>query len=175
MKKTVILFMLASMAMCLQAQTLKDRLCFQTKFVIGMPLPDSDVKPLSLTGFAEYKVHPRFSTGLGTGLSKYDHLMIPVFATLHWSITQPRQFTPFLACDIGHAFAPEKDVNGGFFLAPSIGVRYQLKGCQSMTLSIGYELQEYDQLKSHESSFALSQYIESISNYAITIGIGFTF
>lgn len=163
------------MAMCLHAQTLKDRLCFQTNIVIGAPLPDQDIKPLSLLGSAEYKIHSRFSAGLGTGLSKLDHLMIPVFATFHWSMTKPHQITPFVECNIGHTFTPVKNVNGGFFFTPSIGIRYQLKGNQSLKLSIGYELQEYDQLKSHESSFAFTQYVENISNHAITAGIGFTF
>lgn len=67
---------------------------------------------------------------------------------------------PFVECIIGHAFAPVKNVNGGFFFTPSVGIRYQLRGHQSLKLSIGYGLQEYDQLKSHESSFAFTQYIE---------------
>ena len=74
MKKVILLILLACMSIAVQAQ--KDRLRFQTNTVAGTPLADSDVKPLSLLISADYNVHPRLSAGLGTGLSKYDHLMI---------------------------------------------------------------------------------------------------
>jgi hypothetical protein len=143
--------------------------------VTGTPLADSDIKPLALLVSAEYQVHPRLSAGLGTGFSKYDHLMVPVYATLHWSITPPHRLTPFLASNIGHAFAPKKHVDGGFYLTPSVGVRYQLKGRHSLSLSVGYELLEYSQLQSYESTFALTQYIEDVSNHALTVNVGFAF
>ena len=161
------------MSIAVQAQ--KDRLCFQTNIVAGMPLADSDVKPLSLLISAEYNIHPRLSAGLGMGLSKYDHLMVPVYGTLHWSITKQHRFTPFLASNIGYAFAPKKHVDGGFYFTPSIGVRYQLKGRHSLSLSVGYELQEYSQLQSYESAYALTQHIEDISNHALTVNVGFEF
>ena len=102
-------------------------------------------------------------------------MMLPVFATLHWHITKPHRFTPFLACNIGHAFAPKKHVSGGFYLSPSVGVSYKLKRHQSLSLSIGYELQEYSQIVSYESAKFLAQYVENVSNHAITVSIGFTF
>ena len=173
MKKVVLLIVLACMSIAVQAQ--KERLCFLTNIVAGTPLADSDVKPLSLLVSAEYNIHPRLSAGLGTGLSKYDHLMVPVYATLHWSITRQHRFTPFVASNIGHAFAPQKHVSGGFYLTPSVGVRYQLKDRQSLSLSVGYELQEYTQLQSYESTFVLTQYIENISNHALTANVGFAF
>jgi len=159
----------------LRAQTLREKIDFSTNVTVGIPLADSDVKPLSLLLSAEYQLHPRFSAGLGSGISKYDHLMLPVFATLHWQISKPYRFTPFLGCNIGHAFAPKKHVSGGFYLSPSVGVIYKLKGRQSLSLSIGYELQEYSQLVDYESTMYLTQYIEDISNHAITASIGFTF
>ncbi len=159
----------------LQAQTLREKIHFSTNLTLGMPLADSDVKPLSLLVSAEYQLHPRLSAGLGSGISKYDHLMLPVFATFHWHVSKPHRFTPFLGCNIGHAFAPKKHVNGGFYLSPSVGVSYKLKGRHSLSLSVGYELQEYSQLLSCENARFLTQYVEDISNHAITASIGFTF
>ena len=159
----------------LRAQTLREKIDFSTNVTVGMPLADSDVKPLSLLVSAEYQLHPRLSAGLGSGISKYDHLMLPVFATLHWQISKPHRFTPFLGCNIGHAFAPKKHVSGGFYLSPSVGVSYKLKRRQSLSLSIGYELQEYSQVVSYESAKFLAQYVENVSNHAITASIGFTF
>jgi hypothetical protein len=143
--------------------------------MVGMPLADSDVKPLSLLVSAEYQLHPRLSAGFGTGISKYDHLMLPIFANFHWQVNKPHRFTPFLACNIGHAFAPKKHVSGGFYFSPSVGISYKLKGLQSLSLSIGYEIQEYNQLVTYENAMHLTQYVEDISNQAITASIGFTF
>ena len=158
-----------------QAQTLREKTHFSTNLTVGMPLADSDVKPLSLLVSTEYQLHPRFSAGLGSGISKYDHLMLPVFATFHWDMSKPHRFTPFLACHIGHAFAPKKHVSGGFYLTPSVGVSYQLKGGHSLSLSVGYQLQEYNQLITCETTKFLTQYVEDISNHALTANIGFTF
>jgi hypothetical protein len=103
----------------LRAQTLREKIHFSTNLTVGMPLADSDVKPLSLLASAEYQLHPRFSAGIGTGISKYDDLMLPVFATFHWQISKSHRFTPFLACNIGHAFVPKKYISGGSYLTPS--------------------------------------------------------
>jgi hypothetical protein len=175
MKRITLLLITVCMMAQLQAQTLREKIHFSTNLTLGMPLADSDVKPLSLLVSAEYQLHPRLSAGLGSGISKYDHLMLPVFATFHWHVSKPHRFTPFLGCNIGHAFAPKKHVNGGFYLSPSVGVSYKLKGRHSLSLSVGYELQEYSQLLSCENASFLTQYVEDISNHAITASIGFTF
>ena len=159
----------------LQAQTLRERITVRTHLTVGTPLPDSDISPLSLLASAEYQLHPRFSTGLGSGISKYDHLMLPVFATFHWQVSKPHRITPFLGCNIGHAFVPKKHVSGGFYLTPSVGISYKLNERQRLLLSVGYELQEYTQLVTYESSMYLSQYVEDTSNHAITASIGVTF
>ncbi|MCR5454557.1 MAG: hypothetical protein K6F33_06190 [Bacteroidales bacterium] len=173
MKKVALLIVAVCISIAAQAQ--KNSFCFLTNIVMGTPMAGSYVKPWSLLVASEYNIHPRLSAGLGTGLSKYHHLIIPAYATLHWSITKQHRLTPFLASNIGYAFAPKKHEDGGFYLSPSVGVRYQLKGRQSLLLSVGYELQEYTQLQSYESSFALTQYIEYISNHALTVNIGVAF
>ena len=85
--------------------------------------------------------------------------MILVYATLHWDITRPHLFTPFLSCNIGHAFAPKQHVCGGF----------------NLSLAVGYHHQEYNQLASFENTIFITQNIEEISNYAITASIGCSF
>ena len=93
----------------------------------------------------------------------------------YYSRDRRYRLTPFLGCNIGHAFVPKKHVSGGFYMTSSVGVCYKLKGRQSLSLSIGYELQAYSQLVTHESSMYLTQYVENVSNHAITGSIGFTF
>ncbi|MBO4810982.1 MAG: hypothetical protein J5552_05375 [Prevotella sp.] len=60
-------------------------------------------------------------------------------------------------------------------MAPSVGISYKLKSRQSLSLSVGYELQEYNQLVTYESAKLLTQYVENISNHAVALSIGFTF
>ena len=90
-------------------------------------------------------------------------------------MSKPHRFTPFVGCNIGHAFVPKEHVSGGFYLSPAVGISYQLKDRQRLSLSIGYELQEYNRLTTYESALYLTQYIENISNHALTASIGFTF
>lgn len=175
MKRIAILLVMVCVVVLLQAQTLKERICFRTNLTAGMPLVDSDISPLSLLASAEYQLHPRLSAGIGTGISKYNDFMLPVFATLHWQASKPHRLTPFVACNIGHAFAPKKNVSGGFYLTPSVGVSYKLSGCKCLSFSIGYELQEYNQLISYEDPQFLVQYVENVSNHGITASIGFAF
>jgi len=68
-----------------------------------------------------------------------------------------------------------KTVSGGFYLSPSVGVSYKLKGGQSLSLAVGYHHQEYNQLASFENTLFLTQYVEEISNHAITANIGCSF
>jgi len=175
MKRTAILFIIVCMVASLHATALKDRICFRTNITAGTPLPDAESKPLAWLASAEYQWHPRFSVGIGTGLSKFDELMLPVFATCHWDMSKPHRFTPFVGCNIGHAFVPKEHVSGGFYLSPAVGISYQLKDRQRLSLSIGYKLQEYNRLTTYESALYLTQYIENISNHALTASIGFTF
>ena len=42
-----------------QAQTLREKIHFSTNLTVGMPLVDSDVKPLSLLVSAEYHLYLR--------------------------------------------------------------------------------------------------------------------
>lgn len=175
MKRITILLLMSCLMMQLHAQTLREKISMQAHLTAGMPLADSDIKPLAFLTSAEYQLHPRFSAGIGAGLSKYEHLMLPVFASCHWCISQPHRFTPFIACNIGHAFAPKKHVSGGFYLSPSVGVSYKLKEHHNLLLAIGYELQEYSQLVTYENTTFLAQYVENVSNHAINASIGFTF
>ena len=159
----------------LSAQSLQERIGYHVGITLGTPLPDSEVSPKSCCLSADYQLHPRWAAGVGVGLSKYDHWMLPLFASLRWDMTRPHRFTPYLSSHIGYAVALQENVNGGFYLSPSVGVRYPLKGRQSVSLAVGYELQEYRQLVTHESTRCLTQYVEDISNHAITVNLVFAF
>lgn len=76
---------------------------------------------------------------------------------------------------ISRGIAPKQHVSGGFYLSPSVGVSYKLKGGQSLSHAVGYHHQEYNQLASFENTIFLTQYVEEISNHAITANIGCSF
>lgn len=87
MKRITILLSMSCLMMQLHAQTLREKISMQAHLTAGMPLADSDIKSLAFLTSAEYQLHPRFSAGIGAGLSKYEHLMLPVFASCHWRIS----------------------------------------------------------------------------------------
>lgn len=159
----------------LSARSLQEGIGYHASISLGTPLPDSNVSPMSCCLSADYQLHSRWAAGVGVGLSRYDHWMLPLFASLRWDITRPHRFTPYLSSHIGYAVALQENVNGGFCLSPSLGVRYPLKGRQSLSLAVGYELQEYSQLITYESILCLTQYVEEISNHAITVNLVFNF
>jgi len=44
-----------------------------------------------------------------------------------------------------------------------------------LSLSVGYQLQEYNQLVAYEGAAYLAQYVEDTSNHALTASVGFAF
>ncbi len=170
MKRIILSLLALAIHTCLNAQT--DRLRFHGNITTGTPLIDSDITPLSLRASVCYSILPRFSVGLGTGISKYHSVMIPAYGCLRYDLTRPHRFTPFVTCAAGHTFATHRHTSGGFYLSTEVGISYALSGRRALTLSIGYELQEYTRLQSFDSPLILSQYVEHISNSALTASIG---
>ena len=71
-------------------------------------------------------------------------------------------------------FIPRRDICHRIVaVCPSL--LHRLKGRQSLSLSVGYELQESASLVTCETTKLLTQYVEDISNHALTASIGFTF
>lgn len=122
-----------------------------------------------------YNFTDRWAIGMGAGLSFYEEMLIPVFADVRFQIGRTRKFTPFAELGIGYSIAPESDVNGCFYLNPSIGVLYPLKNKLKLQLAIGYELQELERLKTQTDQYFQKQFAEELSHHSVSIKLGFKF
>ena len=131
--------------------------------------------PFSLQVLGYYAINKRFSVGVGTGLSIYEKVLIPLFADAKFLIIKPRKFTPYIECGVGYSFAPNKNVNGGFYLNPSAGVEYSICKSKKLFLALGYESQKLEQLKTQKQSLFIAEFAEKLIHNAISIKIGFMF
>lgn len=156
----------------------KDRKAIHYQITAGTAIPIStpSTVPFSLQGEILYAFNNRLMAGGGTGLSLYDkEVLIPLFAGMRYNITKPARFTPFLKCDAGYSFAPARDVDGGFYLCPALGMQTSLFSKYAVLLSLGYELQKMDCLKEYATAAFVSAYQESLSHHGLSIKLGVVF
>jgi hypothetical protein len=122
-----------------------------------------------------YNLTERWVVGAGTGLSFYEKMLIPLYADVRFQLGRTRKITPYAEIGVGYSFAVEGDANGGFFMNPSIGIRYPLKNKMELQFSIGYELQELERLKKQTDSYFSKEFSEKLSHHAISIKLGLIF
>jgi hypothetical protein len=131
--------------------------------------------PLTWQAAGYYNFNNRFSAGVGAGLSFYEKMLVPLFVDIHFNITKPRKFTSYIACSAGYGFAPDKNANGGFYFSPQIGLQYSLGGSKKLFFAAGYELQEFERLKTYESSHLKAEFAEQLSHNSVSLKVGFMF
>ena len=111
----------------------------------------------------------------GSGLSVYEKLLIPLYASAQFYITKPRRLTPYLECHIGGSFATDREANGGFYLSPSIGAQFKVNRKFKLNLMAGYELQKLERTKKQEDPYFHTTFKEELSHHSITLKIGLTY
>lgn len=174
MKRIFLLLITVVAVTCTEAQP-TERFSFATSVGTGIALSTPKSTPFEWQVLAYYRLNRRFSAGIGTGVSVYGKTSIPLFADVRFALTKPRMFTPFLACAAGYSFAPQKDVNGGFFLNPSLGVQYAICGRQKVFVALGYEIQNLERLKKYECPLFSAEFSEKLKHRSISVKAGFVF
>lgn len=174
MKKIFLLLAAVALIGTVRAQS-GERFTFSTTVGTGVALSAPKCAPFEWQVLGHYSLSPRFSVGIGTGLSFYEETLIPLFADVKFTILKPRKFTPYLECGAGYGFAPGRDANGGIFLNPSAGVQYRVCGNKKVFLSLGYERQKLERLKKYESSLFSAEFAEKPDHRAISVRAGFIF
>lgn len=161
---------------CLGTQAQKnDPLTLSIAIGTGIDLSTPASTPFSCQTTGNYKLHPRFSLGIGTGLSFTPKMLIPVFANLKFDLTKPAKFTPFIAWDAGYSFAPSKNTSGGLYFHPSLGLDYAIHSDHTLFMALGYEIQKLESIKTASNSFFTTEYIEKLNHQWISLRIGFAF
>lgn len=172
MKKIFLTGIAFMVALAVDAQSFKP-FTLSTGIGTGIDMSTPSRTPFIWQLAGHYHWNKRFSTGVGTGVSLYEKVLIPVFADIKCSITPPKKFTPFIACQAGYGFAPDKKANGGLYLYPSIGLQYTLRSNKYLFVAIGYEMQQLERVKSYQNVFFTSEYKEKLNHKSIAIRIGF--
>lgn len=174
MKKLISILIAATAATALSAQNGSRLSCsaaLGTGFVAGEPTPAPFV--VRIGGY--YRVSPRFSAGAGTGLSRYEKTLIPLYADVRLLLTRPRRFTPYAGCAAGYAFAVRRDANGGVLFGPALGVRYALGGGFRLFFEAGYEMQRLERLREYTGPHFSAQFAEKLRHGTVLFKLGFLF
>lgn len=176
MKQSIFIFLLLLIPFFPKGQGINKDIRYQVTVGTGIPMSTPSTVPFALQGEVLYAFGNRLMAGAGTGFSLYDkEVLIPLFADVRFNIIKPARFTPFLNCGVGYSFAPSKEVNGGFYLFPAIGVETSLFSKYTVLLSLGYELQELDRLKEYTTPSFVSSYQESLSHHSLSLKVGIVF
>lgn len=114
-----------------------------------------------------YQVNPYFFAGAGAGFNYYtdgEVFGVPIFADFRGTFPiKNTKVAPFIDMKIGYTVA---DVEG-FYLAPSIGVRFATSNKVGINIGIGYEMQKAEVYDYYGSDTA------TIGGFAIKLGFDF--
>lgn len=176
MKKSILTAILLSfIVVYANGQTDKRHFSYTAYAGTGISMSQPSRTPFTGQLIAHYHINQRFAIGAGSGLSVYEKLLIPLYASAQFNIIKPRKLTPYLECNIGGSFATSKEANGGFYLSPSVGVQFRISRKLKMNLALGYELQELERLKKYTDQYFHTEFKEELSHHSITIKIGLTY
>lgn len=174
MKKIIFSILVCCTTLMAKAQR-AEHFTFATNIGTAIPLNKPAATPFTWQMLGYYAISKRFETGVGTGLSFYEKVLVPLFATAKFTLVKPRKFTPYLECGVGYSFAPDKNANGGFYLNPSVGIQYPLGRNKKLFVAFGYELQKFERLKSQEQPLFTAAFAEKLKHSAVSVKTGFRF
>ena len=176
MKRTNALLLCCTLCLCAMAQRhTSERLHYQAGIGVSIPLPESQDNAKHLFAKVMYDLRPRLSAGLGTGISKYETELLPLYATLRWDMTTPHRFTPFVEGSIGYSYALTSSASGGSCMGLSLGASYRCRSSDEIFITVGYEHQHYSQQRSFDSSVIRARYVEENGYNAMRIAVGYQF
>lgn len=175
MKKIIILFFAASTAITGAKAQRSERLSFATTIGTGIAINAPASTPFTWQMAGYYNFNSRLSAGVGTGLSAYEKILIPLFGSVKFNIIKPRKLTPYIECSAGYGFAPGKNTNGGFYLNPSAGMLWAIGKITKLSLALGYETQHLERLKKQENEYFRAEFAEKLNHNNISIKAGFIF
>ena len=114
MKRFILpLLVLFSSTITVLGQTDIKKISYTTNLGTGFPMSSPAHTPFTWEVMGHYHLNQRFAIGVGTGLSVYERVLIPLYANVQFFVTKPKKLTPYLACNAGGAFAPGKEAKGG--------------------------------------------------------------
>lgn len=177
MKNLIFIVLLSLSIITIKAQTGEKecKVSFATTIGSGLSVSAPSKTPFTWQVLGYYNLTDRWSVGAGTGLSYYEKMLVPVFGDVKFQVGRTRRFTPYAELGMGYAFAPDKHVNGGFFMNPSFGIQYPLKNSMKLQFAVGYEIQKLERLKKHADDYFTKEFEEKLNHHSISLKLGFLF
>lgn len=164
--------LLTTLTATLQAQAQERAFTYTTRIGTAIALNEPACTPFLWQALAHYNLGQRFAIGAGTGVSIYEKTLIPLYGSVQFNLLKPRKLTPYIECNAGGAFATDKEVNGGFYLSPAIGMRIRLSQKLKLDLAIGYESQKLERVKEHTDTHFATEFKEKLNHHSITFKAG---
>lgn len=174
MKRFILITLLFAVLTGIHGQTQEKRFAYSTSIGTGIAMNEPACTPFTWQVSAHYHLDRRFAIGAGTGISVYEKALIPLYGSIQFSLIKPRKLTPYVECNVGGAFAADKEANGGLYLSPSIGARLGVMKKVKLNFAIGYELQELERTKKHADAQFATEFKEELSHHSIMFKIGIT-
>lgn len=175
MKHLVILLIVLSASIpTVTGQNIRDKISYTNHFGTGISMNQPSHTPFTWETMVHYPLGKRWKMGAGTGISVYEKVLIPIYASAQFYLTTPRKLTPYIIGNIGGGFAPAKEAKGGLYLSPAIGVQLKLSRIPNLNFAIGYELQKLQRVKNHTNESFAAAFEEQLSHHTITFKIGVT-
>lgn len=168
----LILFLLSAPALTVTGQNIRDKISYTNYFGTGISMNQPSYTPFLWQTMAHYTIGKRWKTGAGTGISVYEKVLIPLYASALFYLTTPRKLTPYIIGNIGGAFAPAKEAKGGFYLSPAIGAQWKVSRILKLNFAIGYELQRLQRVKKYANGYFAAAFDEQLSHHTVTFKIG---
>ena len=145
---------------------------FSTTIGMGITMNTPSYHSIKWQAIGYYNPTERLSVGMGTGLSFYEKILIPIYGDINFQIGRERIITPFIELAAGYSFALSKDAVGGCYLNPSIGIQHTLKKRMKLHLALGYESQNLKRVKKHSDEYFLKEFEEQLSHKSISLKFG---
>lgn len=167
------IFLFATLATA-HGQAQEKRFSYSTCLGTGIAMNEPSRTPFTWQVSAYYNLNSHFAIGAATGVSVYEKTLIPLYGSIQLNLTKPRKLIPYIECNVGGAFAPEEEANGGLYLSSCIGVRFRLSEKLQLNFAAGYELQKLERIKKYADSRFATEFKEELSHHSITFKIGIT-
>lgn len=174
MKRFILITLLFAVLTGIQGQAQEKRFAYSTSIGTGIAMNEPACTPFTWQVSAHYHLDRRFAIGAGTGISVYEKALIPLYGSIQFSLIKPRKLTPYVECNVGGAFAADKEANGGLYLSPSLGTRLRVSEKIKVNFAVGYELQKLERTKKHADAQFATEFKEELSHHSITFKVGIT-
>lgn len=136
---------------------------------------DYNVDRLEFSTSHGYQFSPNFYLGVGAGLNYFhdgEVASVPLFANPRVDFSTG-QISPFIDLKVGYTVSEYVE---GFYLAPSVGVRFDIQNNKGINLSLGYTMQKAEAYYDYyDYNGYYSSYYGNVNIGAITLKLGLDF